>query len=66
MDQEQLLGTNYISHRKYNEIFKLYNLHLYVILAIGILRFFFPVVIVFFQLRIWHKTTETYNNSLDQ
>lgn len=49
MDQEQLLGTNYISHRKYNEIFKLYNLHLYVILAIGILRFFFPVVIVFFN-----------------
>lgn len=30
MDQEQLLGTNYISHRKYNEIFKLYNLHIYV------------------------------------
>lgn len=41
MDQEQLLGTNYISHRKYNEIFKLYNLHIYVTLAIGISNIFF-------------------------
>lgn len=64
MDQEQLLGTNYISHRKYNEIFKLYNHICYI--SHRNFEHFFPVVIVFFKLRIWHKTTEIYNNSLDQ